>query len=311
LPDRLASTFPARGDGYVAPARLRATGVAKTRQFAPPHLVAYCLAALGLPRSSAAWRISPIINRIEETLRRAVPSFTVEIRRRPRLATMLSPRAPSFETRSPRAEFDRESHRDPPAGLVAKEVDPSPVEVAPAPTGRILPSLVCDEPLRPPLREAAPTQAESAPPSRAPKRPSARPSQRKNQATKLPQDSSVPAHESQPVAAEQLTASHRMSPVQSDEGAGPSPRGQTRAPNQVGGDSPDLALSAKAKRIDKIATSRDDVRAKPLHDEQRSTTRADSPAAPESRKRTIVARYVFGEALGPGELWKRRLLRSR
>jgi hypothetical protein len=242
-------------------------------------------------------------------LRRAVPSFTVEIRRRSRLAATSSPRAQSSETRSPRAEFDRVSHRAPAAGFVAKEVDPSPV--ASAPTGRILPSLLRDERLFRTLRDATPALAESAPTSRAPKRPSARPSQRKDQATKLPQDSSVSAHEGQPVVEEQLTASRRMSRVQSDEGAGASPRGQTGAPSRVGGDSADLALSAKAKRSDKIATSRDDVRAKPLHDDQRSTTRADSPAASESRKRTIVARYVFGEALGLGERWKRRLLKSR
>jgi hypothetical protein len=247
-------------------------------------------------------------------LRRAVPSFTVEIRRRSRLATTLRPRAPSSETRSPRAEFDRELHRAPTAGFIAKEVDPSPVDVASAPHGRILPSLVRDEPLLVTLRDAAPTLAESAPTSRAPKRPS----QRKEQPIKLPQDSSVSAHERQPVVEEQPTG--RMLRVQSDEGAGASPRGQTRAPSQVGGDRPDLAVSAKVKRIDKIATSRDDVRAKPLHDDHRSTTRTDSPAAPssrvdgrspESRKRTIVARYVFGDALGPGERWKRRLLKSR
>jgi hypothetical protein len=246
-------------------------------------------------------------------LRRAVPSFTVEIRRRSRLATTLSPRAPSSETRSPRAEFDRESHRAPAAGFVANEVGPSPVGVASAPTGRILPSLVRDEPLRRPLRDTAPTLAESAPSSRAPKRPLVRPAQRKDQATKLPRDS---AHESQPVVVEQLT--RRMFRVQSDAVA--SPRGQTGALNRVGGDSRDLALSAKAKRIDKIATSRDDVRAKPLHDDQRSTTRTDSPAppssrvdgpSPESRKRTIMARYVFRDALGLGERWKRRLLTSR
>jgi hypothetical protein len=190
-------------------------------------------------------------------LRRAVPSFTVEIRRRSRLATTLSPRAPSSEPRSPRAEFDREPHRAPAARFVAKEADPSPIDVASAPTGRILPSLVSDEPLRVALRDAAPAPAESAPISRAPKWPSARPPQRKDQATKVPQDSSASAHERQPVVEEQLTASRRLSRVQSDEGAGASPRGQTGALSQVGGESHALALNAKAKRIDKNATSRD------------------------------------------------------
>ena len=248
-------------------------------------------------------------------MRRAVPSFTVEIRRRSGLAPTTSPRAPSSATRSPQAEFGRESHRAP-VGFVAKEADPSPVEVASAPKGRILPSLVRDEPLRRTLRDAPLTPAEFAPSSRAPKRPS----QRKDQATKLPQTSSGSPHESQQVVEEQLTASRQMSPVRSDEGAGASSRAQTRAPSQVGGDSHDLALGAKAKRFNKIAVSRDDVRAKPLLDDQGSTTRTDPPAllsstvddrSPRSRKRTIMAHYVFGDALKPGERWKRRLLTWR
>jgi hypothetical protein len=254
-------------------------------------------------------------------LRRAVPSFTVEIRRRSRLRTTLGPRAPSSETKSLQAEFDREFHRAPAAGFVAMEVAPSPVEVPSAPTGRILPSLVRDEPSRRTLQDAAQALAESAPTSRAPRRSSARPLQGKDQATKLPQDLRASAHEGQPVVEEQLTAPHRMSRVQSKEGAGASSRGQSGAPSQVSEDSsPDLALSAKAKRIDKVATSRDDVRAKPVHENRRSTTRTDSSGppssrvegrSPESRKLTIMARYVFGDALGPGERWKRRLLKSR
>jgi hypothetical protein len=249
-------------------------------------------------------------------LRRPVPSFTVEIRRRSKLATTLSPRAPSSEIRSPRAEFDRESNRASAAGFVAKEVAPSPVEVAPPGTGRILPSLISDEPLRVMLRDAEPTAAESAPISRAPKWPS----QRKEQSTTGSHPSSVSAHENQPVAEEQLTASPRMSRVPSDEGAGASPRGQTRAPSQVGRHSRDLVRGAKAKRIEKVATSRDDGRAKPLHDDQRSMRRADSPTAPGlrvdgqspgNRKGTIMARYVFGDELKPGERWKRRLIKRR
>jgi hypothetical protein len=226
----------------------------------------------------------------------------------------------SPDPRSPQADIGRESHRAAAVVFVAKESDPPPVEAAQPGIGRILPSLISDEPLRVMHRDAEPTPAESAPISRAPKGPSARPSQRKDQATKLPQTSSASAHESQPGAEEQLTASRRMSRVPSDEEAGASPSGQTRAPSQVGRHSRDLVRSAKAKRIDKVATSRDDVKAKPLRDDQRSMTRADSPTAPGlrvdgqspgNRKRTIMARYVYGDDLKPGERWKRRLLKTR
>jgi hypothetical protein len=90
--------------------------------------------------------------------------------------------------------------------------------------------------------------------------------------------------------------------------------------SQFVGDSGGLALSAKAKRSDKIAISRDDVRAKPLPNDQRSAIGTDSPAtlpsvvddrSPQGRKRTIMTRYVFGEKLKPGERWKRRLLTAR
>jgi hypothetical protein len=57
-----------------------------------------------------------------------------------------------------------------------------------------------------------------------------------------------------------------------------------------------------------------------LPNDQRSPLGTDSPATlpsivddrpPQSRKRTIIARYVFGDALKPGERWKRRLLTMR
>ena len=102
------------------------------------------------------------------------------------------------------------------------------------------------------------------------------------------------------------TASRRMSRVQSDDGAGASPRVTS-------------TVSA-SKRSDQTAISRDDVRAKPLPHDQRSAMGTDSPAAlpsrgddpsSQTRKRTIMARYVFRAELKPGERWKRRLLASR
>jgi hypothetical protein len=251
-------------------------------------------------------------------LRRAVPSFTVEVRRRPRLATS-NPGAQSAETKSPRAGFDRESHRVAAAAFEAKEADPSPVDVAASsPRGRILPSLVPDEPLHRPIRDAAPTPAESEPPSRVPKRPSVRTSKGKGQA--LPRNSSFSSYENAPLAERLSTASRRMSRVQSDDGAGASPRVATTAPSQVVRTSGALALRAKAKRSDQTAIVRDDVGAKPLPHDQRSAMGTDSSAAlpsrgddpsSQTRKRTIMARYVFGAELKHGERWKRRLLASR
>jgi hypothetical protein len=254
-------------------------------------------------------------------LRRAIPSFTVEVRRRPRLVTTSNPDVQSSETRPPQAAFDRESSHAAAAAFGSKHVDQSRVDVAAShPRGRILPSLVLDEPLRLTPGNAAPTPAESAPRSRASKRPSVRTSKGKNQPSKSPRNLSFSTDDSAPGAEELSTASRRMSRVQSDEAAGVSTRIATTAQSPVVGDLGALALKAKAKRSNKIAISRGDVTAKPLTDDQRSATGTDSPAtlpskvdgrSTESRKRTIMARYVFGDELKPGERWKRRLLTSR
>jgi hypothetical protein len=254
-------------------------------------------------------------------LRRAVPLFTVEVRRRPRLATTSNPDAQSSETRFPQAGFDRASHRVAAAAFEAKKADPSPTEVASSPKGRILPSLVLDESLRRTLRDAALTTAEFDPPSRAPKRPPARTSKGKDQASKLPPNSRLSSDENAPVAERTSTTSHQTASVQSDDGARASPRVATTTQSQVAGDSGGPPLSAKAKRRNTIAISRVDLRAKPLpDDDQRSAIGTDSLAAsssvvddrsPQGRKRTIMARYVFGDELKPGERWKRRLLTMR
>ena len=200
-------------------------------------------------------------------------------------------------------------------------LDCSPADVAGSrPTGRILPSLVPDESLCRPLPEAPVSAAEFAPPSRAPKRPSVRMSKGKDQTSRLPRNSKVSSAERAPLAERLSTASRQPSSVQSDEGAGVSPRVATTAQSQVVGVSSGLALRARAKRGDEATISRDDVRAKPLPDDQRSAIGTDSPVtlpsrvdgrSPESRKRTIMARYVFDDELKPGERWKRWLLTLR
>jgi hypothetical protein len=246
-------------------------------------------------------------------LRRAVPSFTVEVRRRPRLATTSNPEAQSSETRSPRGGFDRESHRVAAAPFEAKKVDQSPVDVAASsPKGRILPSLVAEESLRRTLRDAAPTAAESDPPSQAPKW--------RDQASKSPRNSGFSSAANAPLADGLSPKSRQPSNVQSDEGAGVSPRVETTEQSQVVGDSGGLALGAKARRRDKVAISRDDVGVRRLPRDQRSAIGTDSAPtlpsrvddrSPQGRKRTILARYVFGDEFKPGERWKRRLLTSR
>ena len=188
--------------------------------------------------------------------------------RRPGLATTSNPDAPSPETKPPQARFDREPHPASAAAFGAKKADPSPVDVASAPKGRILPSLVPDEPL---LEDTRVSAANSEPPSRAPKRPAVRTLKGKDQTSRLPRNSRISSDESAPLAERLSTASRQTFSMQSDDGAGVSPRVAATAPSQVVGG---LALSAKGRR-------------------------------------QIMARYVFGDELKPGERWKRRLLTSR
>jgi hypothetical protein len=202
-------------------------------------------------------------------LRRTIPSFTVEVRRRPRLATTSKPNVQSSETKSPQAAFDRASDRAVAAAFGAN-IDRSPVGVAPShPRGRILPSLVPDEPRHRRLEDAAVPAADSERPSRAPKRASVRARKHGDQTSKSPWNSSFSSEGHAPPAERPSTSSQQPSSMQLDEGAGAT----TRAPSQVVEDG--LTLSANG------------------------------------RKRTIMARYVFGDEDKPGERWKRRLLRSR
>ena len=253
------------------------------------------------------------------TLRRIVPSFTVEVRRRPRLAAASRPKVQSLETKPPPAAFDRESRPAEAAAIGAKKAAQSPVDAS-APKGRVLPSLVADEPLSRLLRNASLSATESEPTSRAPKRPSVRPVKGRTHSFK-PRRSSEPLPAESTSLADELSAgSGQPNSARSDEGIGVSPTDPTTALSQVVGGSGGPTLRAKAKQRDKMPISRDHGRATPLLNSQRSTTVTNSPTtplssvderSPQRRKRTIMARYVFENELKPGARWKRRLLRTR
>jgi len=176
-------------------------------------------------------------------MRRAVPSFTVEVRRRPRLPITSNPGAESSQSKPPQAAFDRALHGAAAAAFGAK-MDRSPVDGAPSrPRGRILPSLVPDEP-RHRLREDAPVPApDSERPSRAPKRPpSVRVLKRASQASKSPRNSSFSSEEHTPSAERPSTNAQQTFSIQSDEEAGAT----LRALSQIVED--DLTLSANGRK---------------------------------------------------------------
>jgi large exoprotein involved in heme utilization and adhesion len=207
-------------------------------------------------------------------MRRAAPSFTVEVRRRPRLVTTSNADAQSSETKPSKTAFDRASHNAAATAFGAKKMDCSPADVAASrSTGRILPSLVPDEPRCRLFEDASVSAADSESPSRAPKRQLVQALKRGDQASKSPRDSRFLSDENAPIAERSSTKSRQACSVQSDGRAGATPKDPTRGPGQ--GDSRGLALSGKG------------------------------------RKRTILARYVFGDENKPGQHWKRRLLTLR
>jgi hypothetical protein len=250
-------------------------------------------------------------------LRRAVRSFTVEVRRRPRLATNSSQIVQPSETKIPQAGVEQESPRVAAAALEAGKSNRFPVDVAASyPKGRVLQSLVPEEPLRRQLRDASISASTSDPTSRAQKRSSVRALKGKDQTSKPPRILETSSDQTAPLGDSLSAVSRRSSGVPQDEGTGLSPS----APSQVVGNDGGLALRSKAKRRDKTPTSFEEGRAAASIKDERSRTGTDSLPTPlpsvdessrQSRTRTIMGRYVFGDELKPGERWKRRLLIAR
>src|SRR5277367_2631941 len=112
------------------------------------------------------------------------------------------------------------------------------------------------------------------------------------------------------------TASHRSSAEPTGEMTGVTLSGSTVASNQVFESSGGRALipNAKGRRETQVSL---DGSADPLVKDRQSDTKIDIVTTPvptvvepprHSRQRNIMARYVFGEELRPGERWKRRLI---
>jgi hypothetical protein len=252
-------------------------------------------------------------------LRRIVPSFTVEVRRRPRLATNSSQDLQLSDTRTQPAAFQSESHRLAAVTFGAAKTpnQPSRDGAASYPKRRILQSLVSEKPRAGQPQDALLSAAASNRLSRAQKPQSVR-------AIKGKDHTSTPPRKLE--ASSELTA--RLAGRTSAECGRPSvsPSGGTAVSSgiptstaiNVAGNSRGPAPPPKAKRRGRIPIALDPVAV--FAKDQGSITRADALGAlPTSvndvsrpnRKQTIMGRYVFGDELKPGERWKRRLSKGR
>ncbi len=254
-------------------------------------------------------------------MRRPVPSFTVEVRRRPRLATNTSQGVQLLEAKTRPTAFERESHRLATATFEVKTSNQPPSDSAASyPTRRILESLVPEKPPVGRLQGELLSTATSNPKSRARKPPSARARKDKGQTSKAPRTAEISSDLTAQVEESPSVASNQpngMSPSDATTGSSGKP---TATANRVVRNSGGPAPHPKPKRRVEIPIALD-ARSVPVSaKDQRSITQTDSLGAPKShiddalhpnRKRTIMGRYVFGDELKPGERWKRRLFKGR
>jgi len=254
-------------------------------------------------------------------LRRTVPSFTVEVRHRPRLATNSSQGMPLLEATTRPTAFERESHRVAAATFEAKtsKQPSSDGDAASYPTRRILESLV---PEKPPVGrlQGELSAATSNPKSRARKPPLVRARKDKDQTSTAPRSSEASSDLKGQMAESPSVASNRptgMSPSDATDGSSGIP---TATANRVVGNSGGPAPHPKARRRVQIPIALDARSAAVSANDQRSIAQTDSVGALEThvddvsrpnRKRTIVGRYVFGDELKLGERWKRQLSKGR
>jgi hypothetical protein len=137
-----------------------------------------------------------------------------------------------------------------------------------------------------------------------------------DQTKKLPRNSESLPIDIAALQETRSTASHRSSAEPTGEMTGVTLSGSTVASNQVFESSGGRALipNAKGRRETQVSL---DGSADPLVKDRQSDTKIDIVTTPvptvvepprQSRQRNIMARYVFGEELRPGERWKRRLI---
>ena len=169
-------------------------------------------------------------------MRRAVPSFTVEVRRRPRLPVASNPGAQPSQSNPPLVAFDRASDGAAAAAFGAKKMDGSLVDVAASHSGgRILPSLIPDEPQNHRLEYGPLSATDSESPSRAPTRPAVRARKQGDQVSKSPSNSNFLSDENAPLP-EVLDLVSSNVQVRLDQGVvvgQGNRRGQTRRVRQV------------------------------------------------------------------------------
>ena len=254
-------------------------------------------------------------------MRRVVPSFTVEVRRRPRLATNSSQDLQLSDTKTQPAAFESESHRLAAVTFGAAKTpnQPSRDGAASYPKRRILQSLVSEKPPAGQPQDALLSAGASNRLSRAQKPQSVRAIKGKDHTSTSPRNLEASSELTARLAGRSSVECGRSS-VSPSGGTAVSSGIPTSTANNAVGNSGGPAPWPKAKRRGRFPIALDPSLVPVSAKDQGSITRADAsgalPTAAKdvsrpNRKRTIMGRYVVGDELKPGERWKRRLSKGR
>jgi hypothetical protein len=253
-------------------------------------------------------------------LRRVVPSFTVEVRRRPRLATNSGQDLQLSDTKTQRTAFESESHRLAAVTFGAAKTpnQPSRDGAASYPKRRILQSLVSEKPPAGQPQDALLSAGASNRLSRAQKPQSVRAIKGKDHTSTSPRNLEASSELTTRFAGRSSVGSGRPS-VSPSDGTTVSSGIPTATANNVVGNSGGPAPRPTAKCRVQIPIAPDASPVPVSAKDQGSITQTDAlgalPTADDvsrpNRKRTIMGRYVFGDELRPGERWKRRLSKGR
>jgi hypothetical protein len=251
-------------------------------------------------------------------LKRAPPSFTVEIRRQQK-RTALGVNPGWVQTKLTHSTFGGEPRRvASPAPEIRKVDAPAAEPAAPRPSGRILPNLAEIE-----LQNNRPLEAPSSEAARIPVIKSA--SERKSRATTDPRQVEGPRERTKSSAAEiaSPTNSAPTPPGSSsagrlDEATAIPPSRPIALPASTAAGNSASPTPARATRPAKPRESVESPRTPASLEALQPVIGADAPSLQtpsaagrpsDDRRRKILGRYVFGD-LKPGERWKRRLPKS-
>ena len=279
-------------------------------------IIAFSFVNINGTLPAAGWMIRLILRRILRAfLKRAPPSFTVEIRRRQK-RTAMGVNPGWVQTKLAHSTFGGEPRRvASPAPEIRKVDAPAAEPAAPRPSGRILPNLAEIE-----LQNNRPLEAPS---SEAPKIPIIKSAgERKSRATTDARQVGHPRGRPKSSAAEiasPMNSAGSSSAGQLDEATAIPPSRPFALPASTAARNSASATPARATRPAKPSESVESPRTPASLEALQPVIGADAPSLQtpsaagrpsDDRRRKILGRYVFGDDLKPGERWKRRLPKS-